>query len=195
VGGKRSSVGILAVNDAKPAWSTLEMMRRLAALPTLRSMRELLALSEGLPLRDVEAGHALVVEGERSGVLYVLERGALAVARAGVTIAAISTPGSLVGEVAALVGGDHTATVTATIPSAVRVAEDGEAFLRSSPEITFLVAGEVARRLQGLVAYVAELKVQMSDGPGPEVMDEILAMLSVWQAEAAEHATAPEPDS
>ena len=106
----------------------------------------------------------------------------------------ISTPGSLIGEVAALVGGDHTATVTATIPSAVRVAEDGEAFLRSSPEITFLVAGEVARRLQGLVAYVAELKVQMSDGPGPEVMDEILAMLSVWQAEAAEHA-APDPDS
>ena len=158
-------------------------------------MRELLALSEGLPLREVEPGDALVVEGERSGVLYVLERGALTVARAGVTIAVISTPGSLVGEVAALVGGDHTATVTATIPSALRVAEDGEAFLRSSPEITFLVAGEVARRLQGLVAYVAELKVQMSDGPGPEVMDEILAMLSVWQAEAAEHATAPEPDS
>ena len=107
----------------------------------------------------------------------------------------ISTPGSLVGEVAALVGGDHTATVTATIPSAVRVAEDAEAFLRSSPEVTLLVAREVARRLQGLVAYVAELKVQMDDGPGLDVMDEILAMLSVWRTEAAEHAPAPELDS
>jgi CRP-like cAMP-binding protein len=158
-------------------------------------MRELLALSEGLPRRDVEAGEELVVEGERSGVLYVLERGALTVARGGVTIAVISTPGSLVGEVSALVGGDHTATVTATIPSAVRMAEDGEAFLRSSPEITLLVAREVARRLQGLVAYVAELKVQTDEGPGLEVMDEILAMLSVWQTEAVEHASTPEPDS
>ena len=128
-------------------------------------------------------------------MLYVLERGALTVARAGVTIAVISTPGSLVGEVAALVGGDHTATVTATIPSAVRVAEDAEVFLRSSPEVTLLVAREVARRLQGLVAYVAELKVQMDDGPGLDVMDEILAMLSVWRTEAAEHTPTPEPDS
>ena len=149
-------------------------------------MRELLALSESLPLREVAPGDVLVREGERSGALYVLERGALAVGRAGVTIAAISAPGSLIGEVAVLVGGDHSATVTATIPSEVRVAEDGEAFLRSSPEITLLVAKEVAQRLQGLVTYVTDLKVQESVGPGVEVMDEILAWLSVWRAEALE---------
>jgi CRP-like cAMP-binding protein len=157
-------------------------------------MRELLALSEGLPTREVEAGHVLVREGESSGALYVLERGALTVARAGVTIAVISAPGSLVGEVAVLVGGNHSATVTATIPSAVRAAEDGEAFLRSSPEITLLVAKEVAHRMQGLVAYVAELKVQYDDGPGLEVMDEILARLSVWRTEALEQAAEKEPD-
>ena len=157
-------------------------------------MRELLALSEGLPLREVEPGHVLVREGERSGALYVLERGALTVARAGVTIAVISTPGSLVGEVAVLVGGDHSATVTATIPSAVRVAEDGEAFLCSSPEVLLLVAREVAQRLQGLVGYVVELKVQGSDGPGVEVMDEILARLSVWRTEAVSVAPEQEPD-
>ena len=131
----------------------------------------------------------LVREGERSPALYVLEHGALAVSRAGVTIAAISAPGSLVGEVAVLVGGDHTATVKATIPSEVRVAEDGEAFLRSSPEITLLVAREVAQRLQGLVAYVTDLKVQETEGPGFDVMDEILARVSVWRAEALEHAS------
>ena len=36
-------------------------------------MRELLALSEGLPLREVEPGDVLVREGERSGALYVLD--------------------------------------------------------------------------------------------------------------------------
>jgi CRP/FNR family cyclic AMP-dependent transcriptional regulator len=157
-------------------------------------MRELLALSQGLPLREVEAGHVLVREGERSGALYVLEHGALTVARAGVAIAVISVPGSLVGEVAVLVGGDHSATVTATIPSAVRMAEDGEAFLRSSPEITLLVAKEVAQRLQGLVAYVVELKVQYSDGPGLEVIDELLARLSAWRTEAVDDSSEREPD-
>jgi len=157
-------------------------------------MRELLALSEGLPLREVEPGDVLVREGERSGALYVLEHGALTVARAGVTIAVISAPGSLVGEVAVLVGGDHSATVTATIPSAVRVAEDGAAFLQSSPAVTLLVAREVAYRLQGLVGYVVELKVQYDDGPGLEAMDEILARLSVWRSEAIEHASEPDPD-
>ena len=157
-------------------------------------MRELLALSEGLPLREVEPGHVLVREGERSGALFVLERGALTVARAGVTIAVISAPGSLVGEVAVLVGGVHSATVTATIPSAVRVAEDGDAFLRSSPEVMLLVAREVAQRLQGLVGYVVELKVQYSDGPGLEAMDEILARLSVWRTEAMDYESERDPD-
>jgi CRP/FNR family cyclic AMP-dependent transcriptional regulator len=157
-------------------------------------VRELLALSQGLPLREVEPGQVLVREGERSGALYVLEHGALTVARAGVTIAVISSPGSLVGEVAVLVGGDHSATVTATIPSAVRVAEEGEAFLRSSPEIMLLVAREVARRLQGLVGYVVELKVQYNEGPGLEVMDEILARLSAWRTEALDTAPGREPD-
>jgi CRP-like cAMP-binding protein len=146
-------------------------------------MRELLGLSESLPVRDVEAGHVLVREGERSGALFVLERGALNVTRAGVSIAVISAPGSLVGEIAVLVGGDHTATVTATIPSTVRVADDGEAFLRSSPDVTLLVAKEVAQRMQGLVAYVAELKLQESDGPGMDVMDELLARILSWRAE------------
>jgi CRP-like cAMP-binding protein len=157
-------------------------------------MRELLALSEDLPAREVEAGHVLVQEGERSGALYVLERGALSVTRAGVAIAAISAPGSLVGELAVLVGSDHSATVTATIGSTVRVADDGMAFLRSSPEITLLVAKEVAQRMQGLVAYVADLKVQVSDGPGLDVMDELLAQILSWSAESPDPAAAPAPD-
>jgi CRP/FNR family transcriptional regulator, cyclic AMP receptor protein len=152
-------------------------------------MRELLTLSEGLPRREVEPGQVLVREGERSSALYVLERGALTVTRAGVTIAAISAPGSLIGEVAALTGGDHSATVTATIPSTVRVAEDGEAFLGSSPEVMRLVAREVAQRLQRLLAYVVELKIQHNDGPGLDMIDELLARLWVWRTEALEEAS------
>jgi CRP-like cAMP-binding protein len=161
-------------------------------------MRELLGLSEGLPVRQVGAGDVLVRESERSGALYVLERGALNVTRAGVTIAVISAPGSLVGELAVLVDADHSATVTATIPSTVRVAEDGMAFLRSSPEIALEVAKEVAQRMLGMVAYVAELKLQETEGPGVDVMDELLARILSWSTESADHSDnaserAPDP--
>jgi CRP/FNR family transcriptional regulator, cyclic AMP receptor protein len=157
-------------------------------------MNELLALSDGLPLREVEAGHVLVREGEHSGALYVLERGVLTVTRSAVTIAVMNTPGSLVGEIALLVGGDHTATVTATTSSAVRVAEDGDSFLRSSPDVTLLVARTVAQRMQGLVAYVAELKAESSEGLGVEIVDEILARIHAWRAEALDDTSQAEPD-
>ena len=157
-------------------------------------MWELLALSEELPLREVEPGHVLVREGERSGALYVLERGALTVARAGVTIAVISAPGSLVGEVAVLGHPDGRRDGRGHRGRVVSADEDGATFLQSSPEVTLLVAREVAQRLQGLVGYVVELKVQYDDGPGLEAMDEILARLSVWRSEAIEHASEPDPD-
>ena len=57
-----------------------------------------------------------------------------------------------------------------------------------------LVAREVAQRLQGLVGYVVELKVQYSDGPGLEAMDEILARLSVWRTEAMDYESERDPD-
>ena len=136
----------------------------------------------------------LVREGERSGARFVLEARCAHGRPCRRDHRSDQRAPPLVGEVAALVEGNHSATATATIPSAVRVAEDGEAFLRSSPEVTLLVAKEVAHRMQGLVAYVAELKVQYDDGPGLEVMDEILARLSVWRTEALEHAAEKEPD-
>jgi len=45
-----------------------------------------------------------------------------------------------------------------------------------------------------LVGYVVELKVQYDDGPGLEVMDEILARLSVWRTEAVHDTADREPD-
>ena len=44
------------------------------------------------------------------------------------------------------------------------------------------------------MAYVVELKVQSSDGPGLEVMDEILARLSVWRTEGGSDSAEQEPD-
>ena len=50
-------------------------------------MPDLLTLAADLPAVELEAGEAVVSEGERSGRVYVLEHGTLAVTRSGVAIA------------------------------------------------------------------------------------------------------------
>ena len=155
---------------------------------------DLVELAAHLPLLEVEAGGIVVREGERTGSLFVLESGRLAVTRAGVAIAEIAAPGAMVGEIAALLGGDHSATVTAVTASRLRLARDGSAFLRSSPDVTLLVATEVARRLQSLVAYLADLKTQYAGIPGLDMVSDVLNHLADNRGAAAEPGSAREPD-
>jgi CRP-like cAMP-binding protein len=155
---------------------------------------DLVELTAHLPVLEVETGEAVVREGSRTGSLFVLESGALAVTRAGVAIADITAPGAMVGEIAALLGGDHSATVTAVTPSRLRVARDGSAFLRSSPDVTLLVAAEVARRLQSLVAYLADLKAQYAGIPGLDMVSDVLTHLADNRGAAIEPGSQREPD-
>jgi CRP-like cAMP-binding protein len=155
---------------------------------------DLLTLAADLPAVELEAGEAVVSEGERSGRVYVLEHGTLAVTRSGVAIASIAAPGALVGELSVLVGDPHSATVTATTPARLRVAEDGRAFLESTPAITLLVATEVAKRLQSLVAYLADLKRQYAGAPGLDMVDTVLSQLADGRVVAAEPGSDREPD-
>ena len=157
-------------------------------------MTDLVILTTHLPTIEVEAGAAVVREGERTGSVFVLESGALSVTRDGVAIADITAPGALVGEIAALVGGDHTATVTAVTPARLRVAYDGGAFLRSSPTVTLHVAMEVARRLQNLVSYLADLKAQYAGIPGLDMVNDVLSHLADRQAVALQPGSEREPD-
>jgi CRP-like cAMP-binding protein len=155
---------------------------------------QLLEVVRDLPSIELEPGDVVVREGECTGSVFVLDEGALQVTRGGVTIAAIATRGSFVGEVAALVGGDHSATVTATEPSRLWVASDGAAFLRSSPDLALTVATEVAERLQGLVAYLADLKRQYQGVPGLDMVDGVLTRLAQQPRGTAQPGSTREPD-
>jgi CRP-like cAMP-binding protein len=155
---------------------------------------DLLALTSSLPVLDVDVGDPVVREGERTGAVFVLERGLLHVTRGGVAIAEISAPGALVGEIAVLVGGDHSATVTAAVPSRLRVAADGAGFLRSSPDVTLHVATEVAQRLQLLIAYLADLQRQYAGAPGLAMVHDVLAKLTDRKGAAFEAGSDREPD-
>jgi CRP-like cAMP-binding protein len=121
-------------------------------------MASLLTLTQTQPTRTLKPGEALIVAGEATGELYVLEQGKLVVERGGVDIATIVEPGALVGEMSVLLGTDPSANVRAAAPTTVRVIDDAIAFLERSPLIALHVATLACARLDATSALLVELK-------------------------------------
>lgn len=124
-------------------------------------MSTLLTLTKTQPQRILVEGETLTRPGEHSGELYILEFGRLAVVRDGVTIASITEPGSIIGEMSVLLGVDHSATVRAETESTIRVIEDPIAFMEHSPLVALHVATLACARLNATSALLVELRKQM----------------------------------
>jgi CRP-like cAMP-binding protein len=123
----------------------------------------ILAASASLPEVSVAAGEALITEGEHQPRLFVLVRGRLEVSRDGVPFSSIDEPGAIFGEIAALLGGPATATVRTRDDSVLRVCDDAVGFLTDHPEVSLAVATTLARRLDALTRYLADLREQYAD--------------------------------
>ena len=121
-------------------------------------MASLLTLTFSQPTRPLKAGETLISEGDPGGTLFVLETGKLVVERDGVTIATISEPGALVGEMSVLLGTPNTATVRAVEPSAVRVVRDALAYLERQPLVALRVATILSQRLDATSAILVEMR-------------------------------------
>jgi len=105
-------------------------------------------------------GKQVICEGETTGRLYVLIDGKLDVLKGGTIVASVTEPGSILGEMSALLGKPHTATVCAASNARVYEFEDAATFLRSQPNVALMVAKILARRLQDATEYLAEIKRQ-----------------------------------
>jgi len=123
-------------------------------------MTSLLALTATRPTRTLAAGEILLVQGEGGGDLFILMGGKLLVVRDGVTIATISQPGTLVGEMSVLLGTRNSATVRAETETRVRVIRDAIKLLDSEPDLARRVATLVAGRLDATSALLVELTKQ-----------------------------------
>src|ERR1700750_2929871 len=109
-------------------------------------MVDLLQLSSHLPEVDIDAGHEILREGERTGAIWILVSGELRVRRGATVVDWIDQPGAVFGEIAVLLDTAATASVEASEPSRVRYAANGEEFL-AEPMVTRLVAVGLAERL------------------------------------------------
>jgi CRP-like cAMP-binding protein len=132
-----------------------------------------------LPLIAIPPGQALLGENEYSGRLYVLWEGVVEVVKRGVQVNVVTERGAIFGEMSALLGAPHMATVRALTPCQVRVIEGGDAFLQMHPELSYVLAKLLAHRLNGVTSYLVDLKRQFeSHSNHLGMVDEILEALA-----------------
>ncbi|MDC9824310.1 cyclic nucleotide-binding domain-containing protein [Devosia sp. ZB163] len=154
------------------------------------SMQAVLAHTDDLAKFRYDTGDILISEGPPSGVLYILVEGAIEVLRGDVRVALVDEPGAVFGEISALLGGTHSATVRAVEPVTVHRIEDAVNFLQMRPEVVFHVARILARRLVDATTYLADIKHQYADRSDHlGMVDEVLEALVHQQQ------TTPAPDA
>ena len=157
-------------------------------------MKDMLKLSAHLPEILFATDDVIVREGGTTGGIWVLVSGALQVRKGKVLINAINQPGAMVGEISTLLGTSHGATVSATLPSILRHARDGQAFLASDPDIGWLVAVGLAERLNFVTTYLADLKHQYGDAPGLSMVSDVLRELAQRQGPLARPGSLRDPN-
>ncbi|MEQ8719528.1 MAG: cyclic nucleotide-binding domain-containing protein [Acidimicrobiales bacterium] len=155
----------------------------------------LLQRCQGLPVLELAEGETLVTEGGRTGRLFVVVDGTFEVSFAGSRIAMITEAGTPIAEMSILLDTPHGATVTAARPSKVHVVEDAAEFLLSDREILLEISRVLARRLNRLVGYLADVKAQYGGEDGHlGLVDEVLSQLTFGEQATVEPGSERDPD-
>ncbi len=148
-----------------------------------------------LPERSFAPGEALLEDGTTSGALYILIEGEVEILKGDFQIRTVSDPGAIFGEVSALLGIPHMATVRAVTACRVYAVDEAPEFLRSHREITYGVAELLAQRLHSITTYLVDLKRQYEDQEDHlGMVDEVLETLTHQQAEPVDVGSDREPD-
>lgn len=141
---------------------------------------QILALAATRPSVDVADGEALIREGQPDPALYVLASGVLEVRSGGTTIARLTGPGAIVGELGLLLGTPAGADVVAVGSTRAHRLDDAAELFRSDPDFGRHLAVVLAQRLRQVTTYLVDLQEQFADQPGslgavPEVLVDLLS--------------------
>lgn len=154
--------------------------------PAARGVSEV-AFADGAPV---------LVEGQSHGELLVLTSGTVRVTSNGAEISVIDEPGAVFGEMATLLDGTATATVTALGECTFLRAEDATTLLLEQPGFALEVARTLARRLDLITRYLADLRNQYGDREDHlGVVDEVLESLLQRQGPAEQPGSEREPEA
>jgi CRP-like cAMP-binding protein len=111
-----------------------------------------------LPLATYQPGEIILAEGSKTGRLWILKNGAVAVVRQGIEIAKVSEPGAVFGDISALLDTPHTADVRALEISVFHVADAATSL--QDPALLVHVARVLAQRLNVANQSLIELKTK-----------------------------------
>ena len=125
------------------------------------------------PVATYEAGQIVISAGSRTGLLFILKSGAVAVFKKGVEIAKVVEPGSMFGEMSALLSAPHTVEVRAVERSQFKVADAAIVMKDSLPYIATLLA----LRLDAANQALFELKSRIKDGQPAEEFAKMLRQI------------------
>jgi CRP-like cAMP-binding protein len=146
--------------------------------------------------RALEPGETLIAEGDAVVTLYELRSGTLEVVRGAMTVAVVAEPGALVGELSLLLDRPASASVRARTEAMVVEVEDARERLVRDPEFAVSLARLLARRVDTMTGYLADLRRQYADHDGGlGMIDEVLASLSHATPIAVEPGSEREPDA
>ena len=111
-----------------------------------------------LPLVTYQPGEIILTEGSKTGRLWILKKGAVAVARQGVEIAKVTEPGAVFGDISALLDTPHTADVRALEISVFHVVDAATSL--QDPAVLVHVARVLAQRLNVANQTLVDLKTK-----------------------------------
>jgi CRP-like cAMP-binding protein len=156
----------------------------------------ILDLCADLPETAVDAGAVLLPEGGKTGLLYILVAGDVEILKGEYRIDVVADPGAIFGEISALIGIPHMATVRALTPLRTYRIEDAARFLNAHPELALEVARLLAQRLDGVTSYLVDLKRQFADQASHlGMVDEVLETLVHQQRQTFVPGSDRDPDT
>ncbi|MBK8085005.1 MAG: cyclic nucleotide-binding domain-containing protein [Devosia sp.] len=140
-------------------------------------MQHILEAAKSLPLFKLGPRAVVFAEGSSTGRLYILKSGDLEVVRQGSSVAGIAEPGSVVGDMAVLLGQPHSATVRTRNGAELHVAEDADRFLDEHPAVARHLARELAVRLHKTTALLVDLRQRAKAREDQDMFDRIFDLL------------------
>jgi CRP-like cAMP-binding protein len=154
----------------------------------------LLSFADRMPVTVVPAGHVLLAEGSRTGLLYILVEGSVEIVKGDVQVEIATHPGGLFGEISALLDTPHMATVRTLTPARVVRIENAASFLHANPDLALEVARLLAERLTNVVGYLADIKRQFEGHGHLGLVDQVLETLVNQQRQPFTPGSNREPD-
>ena len=139
-------------------------------------------LLKKLKLKEVEikAGEVILEEGHTGTKVYVLLAGGVKITSGAHLIAREDNPGSILGELSALLGTNYVATVSTTVNTKFYVIDKFIDFLQEYPEIAVNVAQTLAYRLVYMNEHFVEIRNKISG-----INEELSGYLPVFSRKAS----------